>query len=136
MLRSLRVRLVRAPRIIAAFGLLAFAAPAIAGPLAFCLQGDETPRVVAAAAHCEMMVDAAGGLHLPAVDDAAPAAFAAPTASAATAVPLLLRFGDLLPAAADLLPQLRGAYGGAARHPWSSRSFAVTTAGESVRLLI
>jgi hypothetical protein len=83
-----------------------------------------------------MMAEAAGGMHLPAVDDAATAAVAAPAAPAAMALPPLLSFGEPVPAAADRLPQLRGAYGGAAQDRPSLRSFAGAIAGGSVRLLI
>ena len=117
--------------------MLAVAAPAVAGPLAYCLYGDEAPRVVAAAAHCEMMAEAAGGMHLPVVGDAATAAFAVPVAPAVMALPPLLSFGEPLPAAVEPLPLLRrGAYGGAVRDLSSLRSLAGAIAGGSVRLLI
>ena len=72
MFRRLRAWADRAPRTFAALALALFIAPAVAGPLAYCLHGDDAPTVVAAAAHCETMAkDAGSGLHLPAVDDAA-----------------------------------------------------------------
>lgn len=135
MFRRLRAWAGRAPRIVAALALLAFVAPAVAGPLEHCLHGDDAPRVVAAFAHCEMMAEAAGGMHFPAVDDAATAASAAPAAPAAMALPPFLSFGEPVPAAADRLPPLRGAYGGAQDLP-SLRSLAGAIAGGSVRLLI
>lgn len=136
MFRRLRARADRAPRTFAALALALFIAPAVAGPLAYCLHGDDASTVVAAAAHCETMAkDAGSGLHLPAVDDAA-----GPVASSASAgqstLPPLAPFGGWLPRAADLHPAHLVAYGGAAPDPASMRHAAGAIAGRSVRLLI
>ena len=85
MLRRLRAFAARAPRVIISLVIVAFALPALAGPLAYCLAGDEGSRVVAAASHCESTADAtattklattklattkpAATEHLPAIDE-------------------------------------------------------------------
>jgi hypothetical protein len=71
MLPRLRAWVGRAPQLVVALVLLTCAAPAVAGPLAFCLRGDDPPRVVAASEHCEMMAQGGEGMHVPTVDAAA-----------------------------------------------------------------
>jgi hypothetical protein len=65
--------------VIISLSLVAFALPALAGPLAYCLEDAEGSRVVAAASHCESMADAAAtakpaATHLPAIDESVNAA--------------------------------------------------------------
>ena len=55
MLRRLRNPVRRAPQVLAWLAFLAFVAPALAGPLAYCFSGGDGPRVVAAAKHCDAM---------------------------------------------------------------------------------
>lgn len=151
MLRRLRHRVVRFPRVIAALAVMACAAPAVAGPLAFCLNSGDSPRVVPATDHCESMaesaVDAGSAAeapattavpaHLPAVDEAVG------TGAGAVVVPpvvqtalIFTHVGGLLPPLPDLLPSRDDAYGGAAPERSSMRSLAGAVVGRSVRLRV
>lgn len=151
MLRRLRHRVVRFPRVIAALAVMACAAPAVAGPLAYCLDSGDSPRVVPAADHCESMAAAAVKAespgetpakttvpaHLPAVDEAVG------TGAGAVVVPpvvqtalIFMHVGGLLPPLPDLLPSRDDAYGGAAPERSSMRSLAGAVVGRSVRLRV
>lgn len=146
MLRRLRSRAVRAPRVIISLVLIAFATPALAGPLAYCLLRDDAPRLVAAASHCETMaesalvasaLEASATVHPPAVDEAAGVGGGA--VSVPSVIPSFLfvgQGGGLLPPLPDLLPSRDDAYGGAASDPSVMRSLAGAIAGRSVRLLV
>ena len=140
MLRRLRRWSVRAPRVILALALVAFVAPAVAGPLAYCLRGDDAPRVVAAASHCETLAKSPGAMHLPAADEAvgtgAAGAAGAAMPTPAQGVVLFASVGGFWPPSSDLLPIRRDAYGGASPERASTSSLAGAIAGRSVRLLI
>lgn len=137
MLRRLRRWSVRAPRVIIALALVAFAAPAVAGPLAYCLRGDDAARVVAAASHCETLSKSPGAMHLPAADEAVGVgAGGVAVPMPAQGVVLFASVGGFLPPSPDLLPIRRDAYGGASPERASTCSLAGAIAGRSVRLLI
>lgn len=145
MLRRLRQRLLRVRRVILTLALVSIAAPAVAGPLAYCLNSGDTPRVVAAANHCEMMAKATAEkaakarflAHFSVVDEAVG------TGSGTVLVPtgvqtavLFMHVGGLLPPMSGLLPSRSDAYGGAPCERSSKCSLAGAVAGHSARLLI
>lgn len=151
MLRRLRAWSARAPRVIISLAIVAFALPALAGPLAYCLEGAEGSRVVAAASHCESMSASISGatstgtstatdpVHLPAIDEAvgAGAGGVPPIAqSSGLLFPVGFPVGGLVPLLSDLLPPRLDAYGGVALDRSSMRSLAGAIAGRSVRLQI
>ena len=146
MLRRLRAFAARAPRVIISLVIVAFALPALAGPLAYCLAGDEGSRVVAAASHCESTADAtattklattkpAATEHLPAIDESV-------NASSDSAEPVVQSCGRLVHAGGiaaplpELLPSRLDAYGANAPDQYSMRSLAGAIAGRSARLQI
>jgi len=144
MLRRLRAWAARAPRVIISLSLVAFALPALAGPLAYCLEDAEGSRVVAAASHCESMADAAAtatakpaATHLPAIDESVNAA-----SGSAGWVPvvqssgLCLHDGGIASPLAELLPSRLDAYGADAPDRYLMRSLAGAVAGRSARLQI
>lgn len=135
MLRRLRIQAVRAPRAFLSLLLLAFALPALAGPLAYCLEGTEGPRVVAATEHCASMAEAADPVHLPALEEGVGSG--AGGSSPITQSPgFWIHLGGVLSPLPELLPSRDDAYGGAASDgPWP-RALAGGHAGRSVRLLI
>jgi hypothetical protein len=147
MLRRLRAWSARAPRVIISLAIVAFALPALAGPLAYCLEGAEGSRVVAAASHCESMSASISGatstgtstatdpVHLPAIDEAVGAG-AGGVPPIAQSSGLLFPVGGLVPLLSDLLPPRLDAYGGVALDRSSMRSLAGAIAGRSVRLQI
>ncbi len=143
MLRRLRAWAARAPRVIISLSLVAFALPALAGPLAYCLEGAEGSRVVAAASHCESMTEAtatskrAATGHLPAIDESVNAASgSAGWAPVIQSCGLLVHDGGVASPLADLLPSRLDAYGGDAPDRCSMCSLAGAIAGRSARLQI
>ena len=137
MLRRFRNPVRRAPQALLWLAFLAFVAPALAGPLAFCLNSGDGPRVVAAAKHCEAMAKSSGGMHLPAVDEAVGSGAGPVGVPSVPQAPLLfVQVGGLLPPPPDPLPSRDDAYGGAAPDGSPSRSLAGAVAGRSARLLI
>ena len=143
MLRRLRAFAARAPRVIISLVIVAFALPALAGPLAYCLAGDEGSRVVAAASHCESTADAtattkpAATEHLPAIDESVNA-----SSDSAAWEPVVQSCGRLVHAGGiaaplpELLPSRLDAYGANAPDQYSMRSLAGAIAGRSARLQI
>ena len=143
MLRRLRAFAARAPRVIISLVVVAFALPALAGPLAYCLAGDEGSRVVAAASHCESTADAtattkpAATEHLPAIDESVNA-----SSDSAAWEPVVQSCGRLVHAGGiaaplpELLPSRLDAYGANAPDQYSMRSLAGAIAGRSARLQI
>ena len=143
MLRRLRAIAARAPRVIISLVIVAFALPALAGPLAYCLAGDEGSRVVAAASHCESTADAtattkpAATEHLPAIDESVNA-----SSDSAAWEPVVQSCGRLVHAGGiaaplpELLPSRLDAYGANAPDQYSMRSLAGAIAGRSARLQI
>ena len=158
MLRRLRAFAARAPRVIISLVIVAFASPALAGPLAYCLAGDEGSRVVAAASHCELTADAtaatklattklattklattkpAGTDHLPAIDESVNA-----SSDSAAWEPVVQSCGRLVHAGGiasplpELLPSRLDAYGANASDRYSMHSLAGAIAGRSARLQI
>ena len=143
MLRRLRAFAARAPRVIISLVIVAFALPALAGPLAYCLAGDEGSRVVAAASHCESTADAtattkpAATEHLPAIDESVNA-----SSDSAAWEPVVQSCGRLVQAGGiaaplpELLPSRLDAYGANAPDQYSMRSLAGAIAGRSARLQI
>ena len=123
--------------------IVAFALPALAGPLAYCLAGDEGSRVVAAASHCESPADAtattkpAATEHLPAIDESVNA-----SSDSAAWEPVVQSCGRLVHAGGiaaplpELLPSRLDAYGANAPDQYSMRSLAGAIAGRSARLQI
>lgn len=148
MLCRLRVRAARAPRVIISLVLVAFALPALAGPLAYCLERTDGPRVVAATDHCESMSASASGststgastatdpVHLPAIDEAVGAGAGGVPPMAQSSGLLFFPAGGLMPLLPDLLPPRLDAYGGVALDRTSMRSLAGAIAGRSARLQI
>lgn len=143
MLRRLRAWAARAPRVIISLSLVAFALPALAGPLAYCLEGAEGSRVVAAASHCESMTEAAATSkpaatgHLPAIDESVNAASgSAGWAPVIQSCGLLVHDGGVASPLTDLLPPRLHAYGGDAPDRCSMCSLAGAIAGRSARLQI
>lgn len=143
MLCRLRAFAARAPRVIISLVIVAFALPALAGPLAYCLAGDEGSRVVAAASHCESTADAmattkpAATEHLPAIDKSVNA-----SSDSAAWEPVVQSCGRLVHAGGiaaplpELLPSRLDAYGANAPDQYSMRSLAGAIAGRSARLQI
>ena len=148
MLRRPRAFAARAPRVIISLVVVAFALPALAGPLAYCLAGDEGSRVVAAASHCESTADAtattklattkpAATEHLPAIDESVNA-----SSDSAAWEPVVQSCGRLVHAGGiaaplpELLPSRLDAYGANAPDQYSMRSLAGAIAGRSARLQI
>ena len=128
---------------IISLSLVAFALPALAGPLAYCLDGAEGSRVVAAASHCESMTEAAATSkraatgHLPAIDESVSAASgSAGWAPVIQSCGLLVHDGGVASPLADLLPSRLDAYGGDAPDRCSMCSLAGAIAGRSARLQI
>ena len=128
---------------IISLSLVAFALPALAGPLAYCLEGAEGSRVVAAASHCESMTEAAATSkraatgHLPAIDESVNAASgSAGWAPVIQSCGLLVHDGGVASPLADLLPSRLDAYGGDAPDRCSMCSLAGAIAGRSARLQI
>ena len=128
---------------IISLSLVAFALPALAGPLAYCLDGAEGSRVVAAASHCESMTEAAATSkpaatgHLPAIDESVNAASgSAGWAPVIQSCGLLVHDGGVASPLADLLPSRLDAYGGDAPDRCSMCSLAGAIAGRSARLQI
>lgn len=141
MLRRLRAWAARAPRVIISLSLVAFALPALAGPLAYCLEGAEGSRVVAAASHCESMTEAtakpAATGHLPAIDESVSAASgSAGWALVIQSCGLLVHDDGVAFTLSDLLPARLDAYGGDAPDRCAMRSLAGAIAGRSARLQI
>jgi hypothetical protein len=141
MLRRLRAFAARAPRVIVSLVLLAFVVPVLAGPLAYCLEGDDGSRVVAAASHCESMADAtatakpAAPEHLPAIDDSVNAASGSTGwALVVQSSGLLLHDSGIASPLPELLPSRLDAYGSDAPDRYSMRSLAGAIAGRSARL--
>jgi hypothetical protein len=129
--------------VIISLSLVAFALPALAGPLAYCLEGAEGSRVVAAASHCESMTEAtatskrAATGHLPAIDESVNAASgSAGWAPVIQSCGLLVHDGGVASPLADLLPSRLDAYGGDAPDRCSMCSLAGAIAGRSARLQI
>ena len=143
MLRRLRAFAASAPRVIISLVIVAFALPALAGPLAYCLAGDEGSRGVAAASHCESTADAtattkpAATEHLPAIDESVNA-----SSDSAAWEPVVQSCGRLVHAGGiaaplpELLPSRLDAYGANAPDQYSMRSLAGAIAGRSARLQI
>ena len=153
MLRRLRAFAARAPRVIISLVIVAFALPALAGPLAYCLAGDEGSRVVAAASHCELTADATAATklattklattkpaateHLPAIDESVNA-----SSDSAAWEPVVQSCGRLVHAGGiaaplpELLPSRLDAYGANAPDRYSMHSLAGAIAGRSARLQI
>ena len=143
MLRRLRAFAASAPRVIISLVIVAFALPALAGPLAYCLAGDEGSRLVAAASHCESTADAtattkpAATEHLPAIDESVNA-----SSDSAAWEPVVQSCGRLVHAGGiaaplpELLPSRLDAYGANAPDQYSMRSLAGAIAGRSARLQI
>ena len=128
---------------IISLSLVAFALPALAGPLAYCLDGAEGSRVVAAASHCESMTEAAATSkpaatgHLPAIDESVSAASgSAGWAPVIQSCGLLVHDGGVASPLADLLPSRLDAYGGDAPDRCSMCSLAGAIAGRAARLQI
>ena len=128
---------------IISLSLVAFALPALAGPLAYCLDGAEGSRVVAAASHCQSMTEAtatskpAATGHLPAIDESVSAASgSAGWAPVIQSCGLLVHDGGVASPLADLLPSRLDAYGGDAPDRCSMCSLAGAIAGRSARLQI
>jgi len=143
MLRRLRAWAARAPRVIISLSLVAFALPALAGPLAYCLEGAEGSRVVAAASHCESMTEAtatakpAATGHLPAIDESVSAASgSAGWAPVIQSCGLLVHDGGIASPLPELLPSRLDAYGANAPDRYSMHSLAGAIAGRSARLQI
>ena len=143
-LRRLRARIVRAHRVLIPLVLVAFASPALAGPLVHCLEGAEGPRIVAAASHCPSMAEAApqpvDPVHLPVSDEAVgtgPGAGGVVASVALQAPGVVIHFGGLLPPILDLLPSRDDAYRGSGPPTGASTSGPAGAAvGRSVRLQI
>ena len=143
MLRRLRAFAARAPRVIISLVIVAFALPALAGPLAYCLAGDEGSRVVAAASHCESTADAtattkpAATEHLPAIDESLNASSdSAAWEPVVQSCGLLVHAGGIAAPLPELLPSRLDAYGANAPDQYSMRSLAGAIAGRSARLQI
>jgi hypothetical protein len=127
--------------VIISLSLVAFALPALAGPLAYCLEGAEGSRVVAAASHCESMTEAtakpAATGHLPAIDESVSAASgSAGWALVIQSCGLLVHDDGVAFTLSDLLPARLDAYGGDAPDRCAMRSLAGAIAGRSARLQI
>ena len=143
MLRRLRAFAARAPRVIISLVIVAFALPALAGPLAYCLAGDEGSRVVAAASHCESTAVATATTK-PAATELLPAIDETVNASSDSAAwePVVQSCGRLVHAGGiaaplpELLPSRLDAYGANAPDQYSMRSLAGAIAGRSARLQI
>lgn len=145
MLRRLRQRVVRLRRVILALALVAFAAPAVAGPLAYCLNSGDPPRIVAAASHCESMtqtiVDPSANKtvlpHLPMVDEAVgTGAGTVVVPTVVQSVVLFMHVGGLLPPLSVSRPSRDDAYGGAPPERSSMSGPAGVVVGRAARLLI
>jgi len=122
---------------------VAFALPALAGPLAYCLEGAEGSRVVAAASHCESMTEAtatakpAATGHLPAIDESVSAASgSAGWALVIQSCGLLVHDDGVAFTLSELLPSRLDAYGADAPDRYLMRSLAGAVAGRSARLQI
>jgi hypothetical protein len=129
--------------VIVSLVLLAFVVPVLAGPLAYCLEGDDGSRVVAAASHCESMADAtatakpAAPEHLPAIDESVSAASgSAGWALVIQSCGLLVHDDGVAFTLSDLLPARLDAYGGDGADRCAMRSLAGAIAGRSARLQI
>lgn len=145
MLRRLRHRIIHVRRVVLTLALVASAAPVVAGPLAYCLNSGDAPRVVAAASHCESMAPAATKAtakttvpaHLPTVDAAVgTGAGVVVVPTCVQTVVLFMQSGGLLPPPPGLLPSRDDAYGGARPERSSAGALADALVGRSVRLLI